>query len=286
MNETPEYETMDDKVNNIERYLVRQVDTIRRLVVVAITVASVAVVVSVWGIVGQERVISIARTMGETGGTVADATPSKAEAPVDAAPRIPSRSIEMPAAPASAPVTPKTAETTKMPVKTKVSETTKASGKTKMPETTKAPEATKAPPASASAPSLKPDAAREIAPAASTAAPEVGRFAVESSAIATEIVGLSPVGAAHHFPASQAQLFCWSRIVTPDLDAIPPAERVVTHRWTHEGEVVYERRITIGSTSYRVYSMVANPGDRAGSWKVEIVDASGRVIGTEHFVIE
>jgi hypothetical protein len=104
--------------------------------------------------------------------------------------------------------------------------------------------------------------------------------------IATAIQDLMPVDVGRRFPATEQNLYCWTRVEADDFASIAPASRYVTHRWIHDGEVVRERKIKIESGNYRAYSVLSEPGSRPGAWWVQIVDASGRVIGSETFVIE
>lgn len=260
MSHDTEFRTTEEKVQNIEHYLVRKIDGIQRLLITAIGISALAACLAIWGLSGQQRMLSIANEVGtrtpgatQTGEhmPVAEkASSSHPEIPPDAAP-------EPPKAPSSKPAKAPTNEQVKAPTNEQVKAATSSEPASSAP----APEAT--------APEL----------------PGMGLLAVEESAIAEEIVGLSPQSTASRFPRGQSQVFCWSRIVTPDFDAVPVTERAVTHRWIHEGTVVKERRITIGSGSYRVYSMVPNVGDKPGSWRVDIVDAKGRIIGSERFVV-
>jgi hypothetical protein len=101
------------------------------------------------------------------------------------------------------------------------------------------------------------------------------------------MAGLDPVGTVDRFPAGQkGRLYCWTRIETDRISRVPRRSRFVIHRWIHDNTIVKERKITIGSARYRTYSMVPNPGDRPGQWRVEIIDAEERVIGTKEFVVD
>jgi hypothetical protein len=99
-------------------------------------------------------------------------------------------------------------------------------------------------------------------------------------------VSLEPVGTGSSFDPSVPRLFCWTRVETDNLSGIPEAKRRVIHRWIHDGRVIKERKISIGSARYRVYSIMSSPGALRGDWRVDILDADGRRLGTETFRID
>lgn len=51
----PSYRNIDEKVQDAERYLIRRVDSIRRLVLVAVLLGVVAVGTSLWTLLGTGR---------------------------------------------------------------------------------------------------------------------------------------------------------------------------------------------------------------------------------------
>jgi hypothetical protein len=117
-----------------------------------------------------------------------------------------------------------------------------------------------------------------------TAASEAS-FHVEEVMIAPAMDGLQPVRPGMSFPASTPRVYCWSRVSSTDLLSVPLDSRYVVHRWILGHETVRERRIDIESADYRAYTRMNIEG-RTGSWRVDILDAGGKVIATTRFEIE
>jgi hypothetical protein len=56
------------------------------------------------------------------------------------------------------------------------------------------------------------------------------------------------------------------------------AGRTITHRWTYGGTVEYETRFKIRGPSWKIWSTQMLPADKAGTWRVEIVDDAGKIL--------
>ena len=58
------------------------------------------------------------------------------------------------------------------------------------------------------------------------------------------------------------------------------AGREITHRWFHEGRLMFEASFRVRADLWRVWSTQLLPEDLPGRWTVEIVDEGGKVLAT------
>jgi hypothetical protein len=252
-----EFQTIEDKIKNIERYLILQVDRIRRWVIAAFAVCTIAAVASLWIALrppsrdedSSARAIPPSETTARPAPAAPRPEPSPADMRADAArPSVPARTQPAVARPEPAP-----------------------------------DDAAPTPPrdATATEPKRAVPPPREVKSRTATEA----SFRVEEVMIAPAMDGLQPVRPGTSFPTSTPRVYCWSRVSSGDLLSVPVDSRYVVHRWVHGDETVRERRIDIESADYRAYTRMNIEG-RTGSWRVDILDARGNVIATKRFEIE
>ena len=271
MMEKPQYRTTEEKVRDIERYLIRQVDAIRRWVLVAVSLAAVAALASLW------------MAMSDRGAGPAPAATSidsqrtrpDPVQPVETAPSPPSDD----AARTGGNVAPRSQAPASLATRTPAPRTSTVT--------------------SASTPAADPTSSAAVNPASTAkSVPASSRpaalatdstgwaFRAASITVSTGIQGMQPVGTGDRFPATTPRIYCWSRIETVDLGRIPPDRRYVVHRWYRQGHLERSRKITIGASSYRAWSSLSSPGEKPGDWRVDVVDAEGHVLGSLRFSVE
>jgi hypothetical protein len=286
MDKTARYGTLEEKVEDIERYLILQVDLIRKWVVAAVAlcaICAVATLASLWialapaGGATEARVVAprearaAAGPKGPEHSRIASGTNSTTRKPVALATATrDKRPPEAPVPPVARPSAERSTDGRAQQQDTRTESQERGVIQTAL-------QATTAGGTDHAVPTLVPGL---------PAGPKEWAFRIGASAIAPEIVRLDPVGASDRFSSKWRRLFCWTRIETESFQDIPEDRRFVIHRWIHEGEIVRERKITIASPSYRVYSMVLNPGKLPGKWWVNVLDSEGRLIGSEGFVID
>ncbi|MDH3229596.1 MAG: DUF2914 domain-containing protein, partial [Alphaproteobacteria bacterium] len=56
------------------------------------------------------------------------------------------------------------------------------------------------------------------------------------------------------------------------------AGKRITHRWVHNGSVMFEASFDVMAQRWRIWSTQLLPADQAGEWTVEIVDEDGTVL--------
>lgn len=103
-----------------------------------------------------------------------------------------------------------------------------------------------------------------------TAAP-VPALTVEKVAFATAIEDRQPVGEGESFPTTVEKLYFWTLVT----GAQEPTD--ITHHWHFNGEKVSSVTLTLRYPRMRTWSSKTIPA-QAGTWKVEVQDASGKVL--------
>jgi hypothetical protein len=112
-----------------------------------------------------------------------------------------------------------------------------------------------------------------------TAAPDSGAAianvgTVDSIVFATDIKDRVPVGQAKEFGQNQRKVFCWTKLT------IQHAPFQFKHVWYNGEEKVLEVPLRLKFASGRLWSYkTVTPGD----WRVDVVDRTGKVIGSGVF---
>ena len=113
----------------------------------------------------------------------------------------------------------------------------------------------------------------------SSHAQQAGSLNIEAAAICTGVADREPVDAGTSFAVANDRLYCFSKIAN-----ITEATEIV-HVW-YFGET--ERaRISLGvkPPAWRTYSSKIIQTHEIGSWRVEILDASGNLLETLKFEV-
>lgn len=101
---------------------------------------------------------------------------------------------------------------------------------------------------------------------------------VDESAIGTSIDNRSPAGVATQFPADVGKVVAFTKIRGAESST-------VTHRWVHAGKTMLEVKLSIGGSPWRVWSEKNIRQGQEGDWKVEVIDADGKVVKTIDFKV-
>jgi hypothetical protein len=65
-------------------------------------------------------------------------------------------------------------------------------------------------------------------------------------------------------------------------------DATVRHRWYYEGRLLQNVALQIGANAgagYRTFSRQTVAAERAGNWRVELLDADGALLHEERFVV-
>ena len=110
-------------------------------------------------------------------------------------------------------------------------------------------------------------------------AQNAGTMAITSAAICKNITNREPVDAATSFSASDAKLYCFSKIAGIQSDS------EIIHAWYYGS--VERARITLSvkPPAWRTYSSKIILPHETGAWRVEILDVAGTILKTIEFEI-
>ncbi|UCG06077.1 MAG: DUF2914 domain-containing protein [Desulfobacterales bacterium] len=102
---------------------------------------------------------------------------------------------------------------------------------------------------------------------------------VATSAICENVVNREVVNEGSTFSASVGKLYCFSKIA--NVDSLTE----VVHAWycgnTERARVTFN----VNPPAWRTYSSKIIQAHETGSWRVEILDASGNLLETVHFEV-
>ncbi len=111
----------------------------------------------------------------------------------------------------------------------------------------------------------------------SSHAQQAGALSVESASICTGIANREAVDAGTSFSVSVGKLYCFSKIA--DIQA----STEIVHVWYY-GETERSRvSLGVNPPAWRTYSSKIIQAHEVGSWRVEILDASGNLLETAKF---
>lgn len=104
-----------------------------------------------------------------------------------------------------------------------------------------------------------------------------GELKVEKIVAATSVENREAVGEGTEFEASAGKIYCWTKITVKT----PPA--AVKHVWYLGEQKVHEYSLELKYPATRTWSVKSI---KAGSWKVEVTDAAGKVLSQVTFTVK
>ena len=102
---------------------------------------------------------------------------------------------------------------------------------------------------------------------------------VTNSAICEKIVNREIVNEGRSFSASVGRLYCFSKIANVD------SYTEVVHAWYYGNTERARVTLNVNPPAWRTYSSKIIQAHEIGSWRVEILDASGNLLNTVHFEV-
>ncbi len=103
---------------------------------------------------------------------------------------------------------------------------------------------------------------------------------LEKIAICRGIIGKQPMGSATAFSDTTKRLYCYTAIT----GALAPT--TISHIWFHENDKLAEVKLEVAQSSWRTWSSKRIIPQWVGQWRVEILDASGLLIGKKEFAVQ
>ena len=111
-----------------------------------------------------------------------------------------------------------------------------------------------------------------VLPAAHSLALEVA-----DAAITTAVVDREPVDEVEVFPREEGKLYCFTRIIGADEPT------TIQHLWYYGGQLMSRVELPVNSPVWRTWSAKDFPESWQGAWRVEIQDATGKVLRQAEF---
>lgn len=102
---------------------------------------------------------------------------------------------------------------------------------------------------------------------------------VVNSAICEKIVNREVVNEGRSFSASVGKLYCFSKIANIENYT------EVVHAWYYGNTERARVTLNVNPPAWRTYSSKIIQDHEIGSWRVEILDASGNLLETVHFEV-
>ena len=109
---------------------------------------------------------------------------------------------------------------------------------------------------------------------------ETSQLEVTAAAMCKSVVDLEPVDAGTSFPVSLGMLYCFTKIA----GAQSPIQ--ITHVWYFDGTERARVDLPVNSVSWRTYSSKIIQPHEMGAWRVDVLDANGKVLKTLEFEVK
>lgn len=107
----------------------------------------------------------------------------------------------------------------------------------------------------------------------------VAAIEVTQMAITTAVVNREPVDSVVVYPLHDSLLYCFSRIVAAD------EATVVSHVWYRNDQIISRIELPVKSSDWRTWSAKRLIEGWEGDWRVEVLDADGRLLKTVEFQV-
>jgi hypothetical protein len=102
---------------------------------------------------------------------------------------------------------------------------------------------------------------------------------VREAVITTQVIDRAPVDAIQTYPASVERLFCFTRVTGAAADTS------ITHVWHLRGVERSRIELPVRSGDWRIWSQKTILPGSAGDWKVDVLDAEGKLLKSIPFTL-
>jgi len=98
-------------------------------------------------------------------------------------------------------------------------------------------------------------------------------------AVTTKIVKGNPIDSVHRISANSVKaLYCFTRLTSEE-----EADTTITHVWYSGSEKIGEYKLPVKGKKWRTYSKKALDKGEPSDWRVEVLDADGKLLKTVKF---
>jgi hypothetical protein len=102
--------------------------------------------------------------------------------------------------------------------------------------------------------------------------------ATATAQVCTAVKDRTPEGVADRFPASVGELYCFSRLTNV-------TDKVV-HVWFYADKEVFRIELPVKASPWRTWSAKRILPSMTGAWRIEVQDATGKVLASSAFTVE
>jgi hypothetical protein len=102
---------------------------------------------------------------------------------------------------------------------------------------------------------------------------------VREAVITTQVIDRTPVDAIQTYPASVERLYCFTRV------SGAAAATSITHVWYLRGVEISRIELPVRSADWRIWSQKTIFPGSAGDWKVDVLDAEGKLLKSISFTL-
>jgi hypothetical protein len=120
----------------------------------------------------------------------------------------------------------------------------------------------------------------QLASAQNTNNIDESEVTVAKMVFCTEIIGREPLSEESSFSNDLPKIYCFTKIEGAQFDM------QIKHRWIYRDSIMAEVALPVRSSSWRTYSSKNMQKNWLGTWKVSVVDDSGKVLRQESFTYE
>jgi hypothetical protein len=102
---------------------------------------------------------------------------------------------------------------------------------------------------------------------------------ITEMAVTTKIVRGNPIDSVHKISSSSVkELFCFTRLSSPD-----ESNSAIRHVWYRGDEKLADYELPVKGTRWRTFSRKSVERGTSGDWRVEALDAEGKLLKTVKF---
>ncbi len=104
---------------------------------------------------------------------------------------------------------------------------------------------------------------------------------ITEMAVTTKIARGNPIDAVHRISSTSVKaLYCFTRIVNPEGE-----ETAIKHVWYKDEQQVSEQKLAVRGEKWRTWSKRLIDRGSVGEWRVEALDAEGKLLKSVKFKI-
>jgi hypothetical protein len=110
-------------------------------------------------------------------------------------------------------------------------------------------------------------------------AQEISPVTVNEMVFCRSVVQKNPVDISTHFPDSIERVYCYTKLSSTQ------DQTLISHVWYYNDTQMAIVDLAVNASPWRTWSSKRIVKDWTGTWRVDVVSASGKIICSEKFVV-